>query len=75
MSTEAKSEQIKEFSGQDMPTWAVTLLADMRRHKGQAQARPKFSTELRAAASRARGRQQTKGLGSGYGARKFTGAW
>ncbi len=64
----------KEFSGQAMPAWAVELLADMRRSK--AAARPvALSAGLRTAAARARARQQTKGHGSAYGARKFTGAW
>jgi hypothetical protein len=66
--------QIAALPGQVAPAWAVKLLADMKRSK--VQTRPvALSTGLRTAAARAKARQQTKGHGSAYGARKFTGAW
>jgi hypothetical protein len=56
------------------PGWVDVLLADMKTRK--AAAKPVvLSAGLRAAAARQRARQQTKGHGSSYGARKFTGAW
>ena len=67
----------KEFSRQaaaDVPAWAVALLADMKARKATA-APVVFSAGLRAAAARQRARQQTKGYGYAFGARKFTGAW
>jgi hypothetical protein len=74
MSIQPNSEQNKEFSGQEMPAWAAALLANMKRRKASA-VRVVLSPGLRAAAARQQARQQTKGYGYAFGARKFTGAW
>jgi hypothetical protein len=56
------------------PGWAVKLIADIQARKASVSAQV-FSAGLRAAADRARARQQTKGHGSAYGAAKFTAGW
>ena len=70
----SKQTQIAVLPGQVAPAWAVKLLADMKARKATAKA-PVFSAGLRAAAGRQQARQQTKGYGYAFGARKFTGAW